>query len=57
MNIKTRRKFQSFLFTIDFKHVQSSTSGRPGALTDPRTEEPFPGPNSKTPINSMLPSK
>lgn len=45
------------MFTLDFKHSQSSTRGRPGALTDCRTEEPFSGPNNKTPTNSTLPSK
>jgi hypothetical protein len=52
-----KKSVQLFMFTFDFKHCQSSTRGRPGSLTDCRIEEPFVGPNNKTPINSTLPSK
>jgi hypothetical protein len=40
--------------TIDFKHIQSSTRGEPGSLTDLSMAEPFLGPNNSVPINSML---
>ncbi|PON92949.1 hypothetical protein TorRG33x02_112280 [Trema orientale] len=43
--------------TIDFKQPQSSTSGRPGDLTELRIVELFCGPYKSDPINFMLSSK
>lgn len=43
--------------TIDFRHCQSSTSGRPGALTESSIVDPLLGPNKSTPIVLTLASK
>lgn len=46
-----------FRVTIDLRHFQSSTRGRPGSLTLVRTDGPFSGPKRSAPIILMLPSR
>ena len=48
---------QCELRTIDFKHSQSSTTGKPRGLTALRRGGPFSGPSRSIPISSILWSK
>lgn len=49
--------FEFWIGTIDLRHSQSSTRGKPEALTSSTTLEPSSAPNKKIPIALMLPSK